>query len=48
MQNLTQKEGKSQSKLEEEERQTTEDALEKLNEVQINVLWVFFFASDIL
>ncbi|XP_042720496.1 IQ domain-containing protein E isoform X4 [Lagopus leucura] len=32
MQNLTQKEGKSQSKLEEEERQTTEDALEKLNE----------------
>ncbi|XP_052536016.1 IQ domain-containing protein E isoform X5 [Tympanuchus pallidicinctus] len=32
MQNLTQKEGKSRSKLEEEERQTTEDALENLNE----------------
>ncbi|XP_042683505.1 IQ domain-containing protein E isoform X1 [Centrocercus urophasianus] len=32
MQNLTRKEGKSQSKLEEEERQTTEDALENLNE----------------
>ncbi|XP_031462873.1 IQ domain-containing protein E isoform X2 [Phasianus colchicus] len=32
IQNLTQKEGKSQSKLEKEERQMTEDALEKLNE----------------
>uniref|UniRef100_A0A8C3Q1U7 IQ domain-containing protein E n=1 Tax=Chrysolophus pictus TaxID=9089 RepID=A0A8C3Q1U7_CHRPC len=31
IQSLTQKEGKSQSKLEKEERQMTEDALEKLN-----------------